>query len=105
MVAGSSSGKNPIIRAILRELDHCEDLDPIRIRETAVNEPLINWHSIDGDLALDAVRNTDGWAGFASDKAATRTKVPAIRRSQSLTFMGSASFSLNSASGEEMHKR
>jgi threonine synthase len=72
MVAGSSSGKNPIIRAILRELDHCEDLDPIRIRETAVNEPLINWHSYDGDLALDAIRRSGGWAGYASDREMKR---------------------------------
>ena len=46
----------------------CEDLRPQRIRETAVNEPLINWHSIDGDYALEAVRSTGGWAEYASDK-------------------------------------
>jgi len=33
-----------------------------------VNEPLINWHSIDGDYALDAIRQTYGWAANASDK-------------------------------------
>jgi hypothetical protein len=38
-------------------------------RETAVNEPLINSHSIDGDLALDAIRSTFGWASYASDRA------------------------------------
>lgn len=68
MVAGSSHGKNPIIRAFIKNVPHCENLEPRRIRETAVNEPLVNWHSIDGDLALDAVRTTDGWAQYASDK-------------------------------------
>ena len=68
MVAGSSHRKNPIIRAIIKDASHCEDLEPRRIRETAVNEPLINWHSIDGDHALEAVRITNGWASYATDK-------------------------------------
>jgi threonine synthase len=69
VVAGSSHGKNPIIRAFVKNVAHCEDIEPRRIRETAVNEPLVNWHSIDGDLALDAVRTTGGWAQYASDKS------------------------------------
>ena len=69
MVAGSSHGKNPIIRAFIKNVPHCEDIEPKRIRETAVNEPLVNWHSIDGDLALDAIRTTGGWAQYASDKS------------------------------------
>ena len=68
MVAGSSHRKNPIIRAIIMNAPHCEDLEPRRIRETAVNEPLINWHSIDGDHALEAVMVTNGWASYATDK-------------------------------------
>jgi len=68
MVAGSSHGKNPIVRAFIKNVPHCENLEPRRIRETAINEPLINWHSIDGDLALEAVRTTGGWAQYASDK-------------------------------------
>jgi threonine synthase len=68
MVAGSSSGKNPIVRSWLRNSPVCEDLSPADVRETKVNEPLINWHSIDGDLALDAIRSTNGWAVNASDK-------------------------------------
>ena len=68
MIAGSSYGKNPIVRAFAKNLPRCEDLDPAQIRETRVNEPLINWHAIDGDQALEAVRATDGWAMNASDK-------------------------------------
>lgn len=30
---------------------------------------MINWQSIDGDLALEAVRATGGSASYASDKA------------------------------------
>ena len=69
MVAGSSHGKNPIIRAFLKNTPACEDLKPERIRETAVNEPLINWHSFDGDQALEAIRKSGGWTSYASDKS------------------------------------
>jgi threonine synthase len=69
IVAGSSFRKNPIVQAFVNGSLHCEDLQPHRIRETAVNEPLINWHSIDGNHALEAIRNTDGWAAHGSDKA------------------------------------
>jgi len=68
MIAGSSHRKNPIVHAFVKKLETCEDLEPGSIRETAVNEPLINWHSIDGDLALDAVRTTGGWADDVSDR-------------------------------------
>ncbi len=69
IIAGSSYQKNPIVQSFLNGSGSCEDLDPVKIRETAVNEPLINWHSIDGDLALDAIRSTSGWASYASDRA------------------------------------
>ena len=72
IVAGSSFRKNPIVQAFLKNLPSCEDLNPEKIRETSVNEPLINWHSIDGDDALEAIRLTQGWAADASDKAMRR---------------------------------
>ena len=72
IIAGSSYQKNPIVQSFLSGSDTCEDLDPAKIRETAVNEPLINWHSIDGDLALEAVRSTNGWASYASDRAMSK---------------------------------
>ena len=37
----------------------------------SLNEPLINWHSSDGDHALAAVRRTGGWAGNATDRSMT----------------------------------
>ena len=68
MVAGSSSGKNPIVRSFLKGLAECRDLDPAKVRETRVNEPLINWHSFDGGIALDAIHQSGGWAANVSDK-------------------------------------
>jgi threonine synthase len=69
IIAGSSFRKNPIVQAFLKNMPTCEDLNPAQIRETSVNEPLINWHAIDGDVALEAIRQTHGWAANASDKA------------------------------------
>ncbi len=68
IIAGSSYGKNPIIQAYLKNLKTCEDLSPEKIHETAINEPLINWRSIDGDYALEAIRSSGGWASYSSDK-------------------------------------
>jgi threonine synthase len=67
--AGSSHNKNPIIKAFVKNTPYCEDLEPAIIRETSINEPLINWHAIDGDPALFAIRKTDGHASYASDKS------------------------------------
>ena len=72
IVAGSSFRKNPIIQSYLKNLPSCENLLPEQIHETPVNEPLVNWHSIDGDLALRAIRQTDGWAANVSDRGMRR---------------------------------
>jgi threonine synthase len=85
-VAGSSHRKNPIVTAIRRNLASCEDLDPAHIRETEVNEPLINWHSIDGDLALTAIRESQGWAADASDRA-MRGHAQRLRKHQGLSVL------------------
>ena len=69
IVAGSSFRKNPIVQAYISNSPSCIDLNPQKIHETSINEPLINWHSIDGDYALDAIRQSGGWAADASDRA------------------------------------
>ncbi len=72
MYGASSHGKNPIVASFRQGLDHCVDLDPAKIRETPVNEPLINWHSYDGDLALQALRESAGYAASAGDRKMLR---------------------------------
>lgn len=68
MIAASSSRKNPIVQSFLQGLDHCQDLHPEAIKETKYNEPLINWHSFDGEEALYALRESNGEAFNISDK-------------------------------------
>ncbi len=68
MIAASSTRKNPIVQSFKQGLDHCVDLSPEVIRETKYNEPLINWHSFDGEEALYAIRQSAGDAYNISDK-------------------------------------
>ncbi len=67
-IAGSSAHKNPIISSFRKGLDSCRDIDPSQLKETSVNEPLINWHSFDGDEALYALTHSGGQAHHISDK-------------------------------------
>lgn len=67
-IAGSAAHKNPIITSFKAGLDTCKDLDPSTIKETAINEPLINWHSFDGNEALYALNQSGGEAQHISDK-------------------------------------
>jgi threonine synthase len=69
MIGGSSFNKNPIVQSFLKNSEYCEDIDPQKIHETKINEPLINWHSFDGDYALNAIRDTNGWAENVTDKS------------------------------------
>jgi len=94
IVAGSSYGKNPIIQAYIKNLPSCPDLEPNKIRETAVNEPLINWRSIDGDFALEAIRNSGGWASYSSDKMMTfMSKI--LREKEGLSVLPASTAGLN----------
>lgn len=93
MVAGSSSGKNPIVRSFFKGLETCEDLDPSRVHETPINEPLINWHSADGQHALDAIRDSEGWAGNASDRAMLRHS-KLLRENEGLSVLPASSAGL-----------
>jgi threonine synthase len=94
IVAGSSHGKNPIVRSFLLGMDSCQDLDPDTVRETRVNEPLVNWHSYDGDLALKAVLDTGGWAGDASDREMLR-QAKRLREKEGLSVLPASTAGLS----------
>lgn len=102
IIAGSSFRKNPIVQAFLNKAPRCEDLNPVKIRETKINEPLINWHSIDGDYALEAIRKTGGWAADASDKS-MRTYSRLIREKEGLQVLPASTAGLIALM--EQHRR
>lgn len=68
MLGASSVHKNPIVYSFNRGLENCVDLKPELIKETRFNEPLINWHSFDGEEALYAIKKSGGKAHNVSDK-------------------------------------
>lgn len=92
-IAGSSFRKNPIVQSYLKGLGTCEDLPPTIIRETEVNEPLINWHSTEGQEALAAVRATSGWASYASDRSMRRA-ARMLREREGVTVLPAATAGL-----------
>lgn len=79
MIAASTPRGNPIIKSWKEGSKTCLDLDPKDLRETEVNEPLVNWHSFDGQRALDAVYDSNGFAVYASD--AQMRRLTALTRS------------------------
>ncbi len=72
MVAGSSYRKNPIVESFRLGYDTCVDLEESKITETKINEPLINWHSFDGDEALYAIKKSNGFASNVTDERMMR---------------------------------
>ena len=86
MVAASSTHKNPIVTSFLRGSRTCIDLDPARITESDVNEPLINWHSFDGQEALNALYESGGGARHISD-AKMRKMSTYLREKESLQVL------------------
>ncbi|MEW6735872.1 MAG: pyridoxal-phosphate dependent enzyme [Acidobacteriota bacterium] len=67
MVAGSIEGMNPILTSALAGNGKYQAIDRANIRETEINEPLVNWNSIEGKEAIDAISSTNGWAFGAAD--------------------------------------
>ena len=93
LLAGSSVRKNPIVVSFQRGLTTCVDLDPARIRETGTNEPLINWHSFDGQEALDAVYASRG-AAYAASDAELRKMASYLKERESLHVLPAATAGL-----------
>ncbi|MEM0467279.1 MAG: pyridoxal-phosphate dependent enzyme [Candidatus Thermoplasmatota archaeon] len=67
LVGASTPGGNPIVKSFKEHRSKTQDLLPTELKETAINEPLISYHSYDGDEALQAIYETNGWADYASD--------------------------------------
>jgi threonine synthase len=74
MIAASSTNKNPIISSFIAGLTECKDLNKNTIKETIYNEPLINWHSFDGNEALEAIYKSNGSAYHVSDAKLKKMK-------------------------------
>ena len=67
MVAASTTGGNPIISSFKDSKKKIKDLKPDSITETPENEPIVNWKSLDGQSALDALWESNGYACSVTD--------------------------------------
>ena len=67
MVCASTSGGNPIVASYNNGKKKIRELDPEAIEETPVNEPIVNWRSLDGQIALDALWDSGGYAVGVED--------------------------------------
>jgi threonine synthase len=67
MIAASTTGGNPIISSYIARKRKIKDLKPDSITETSENEPIVNWKSLDGQHALDALWESEGYVSAVSD--------------------------------------
>ncbi len=67
IICASTDGGNPIVSSFKSGLKKIENLHPEDINETPLNEPIVNWRSLDGHEALDALWGSDGYASAISD--------------------------------------
>ena len=93
MIAASSSRKNPIVQSFILGLDYCRDLKPDAIKETKYNEPLINWHSFDGEEALYALKESQGEAFNISDRK-MREMTSLLAKKEGFTILPAATAGL-----------
>ncbi|MFP3300477.1 MAG: pyridoxal-phosphate dependent enzyme [Thermoplasmatales archaeon] len=66
ILGASTAGGNPVVKAF-KENTKLMDLNPNSLRESSLNEPLIAYHAYDGEIALEAIRKTNGYAEYVSD--------------------------------------
>ncbi|AAT43149.1 pyridoxal-phosphate dependent enzyme [Picrophilus oshimae] len=66
-IAASTSGGNPIVESYMNGSKKIMELSEEKIRETNINEPLVAYRSYDGQKALDALYDTEGYAFYVND--------------------------------------
>ncbi|MCL5408273.1 MAG: pyridoxal-phosphate dependent enzyme [Candidatus Thermoplasmatota archaeon] len=68
MIAASTEGGNPVVESFKKGLKEITDFPVEKIRETEINEALVNYHSYDGDLAYKALLESEGYAEYVTDE-------------------------------------
>ncbi|MGC8514528.1 MAG: pyridoxal-phosphate dependent enzyme [Thermoplasmata archaeon] len=62
LIAASTDGGNPVVRSWRKGHRKIQNLGPLDIRETSINEPLVSYVSFDGQAALDSIYESNGFA-------------------------------------------
>ncbi|MCS6893072.1 MAG: pyridoxal-phosphate dependent enzyme, partial [Deltaproteobacteria bacterium] len=66
-LVGGSCLSNPIVTSV-KEGREYQKLNKLLQEETEINEPLINWHSFDGESAVRAIIQSGGFAESSTDE-------------------------------------
>lgn len=69
IVAGTTTGGNPILSAFHEQSPFCRNLTPQSLQETEINSPLVNWNALAGNDALKAIYKSKGTIHGVSDAA------------------------------------
>jgi threonine synthase len=93
MVATSTRRGNPIVKSFRSGSRTVQDLRRDEVKETKFNEPLTNWHAYDGQEALNAIYESNGFADYASEaKMAEFSKM--LRHEEGLYVLPAAASTL-----------
>ncbi len=67
MVATSTRRGNPIVKSYLMKSRIIQDLAREEVKDSKIIDSLANWHAYDGQEALDAIYESNGFADYASE--------------------------------------
>ena len=95
-IAASTEGGNPIVHSWKSGSRKIMDLDPGSIRESRSNEPLVSYHSIDGQKALNAIYESRGFAEYVSDYEMLSTSM-FLERTESIQALPASSSAMAAA--------
>jgi threonine synthase len=95
MIAASTDGGNPIVESFKNHRKKITDFPREKIKETEINEPLVNFHSYDGELALSALIESDGYAEYVTDEDLYRYR-DAIKKYEKIEVIPAAAASVAS---------
>ena len=68
MIAASTDGGNPVVESFKKGQKEITDFPVEMIRETEINEALVNYHSYDGVPAYNALLESKGYAEYVTDE-------------------------------------
>ena len=71
MVGTSTRRGNPIVKSYLMNSRIIKDLNREEVKDFKSSDPLSNWHAYDGQEALDAIYESNGFADYASESKMT----------------------------------
>ncbi len=96
LIASSTADGNPIVTSWKRRRKYVMTLDPLNLTESPVNEPLISYRSFDGQIALDSIYESRGFAVSVTDAEMVRFS-RMIERYENLSVLPASSSAMVAA--------